>query len=99
MINLNNKNVGCLLHLNSYFILPSIVMFTLVWFLLGGLGGSNITYWIVLIMCIAYILISVGLVIKYASNASTSRQKKIFIVGITILIIAMALFLKFYHAS
>ena len=36
-----NNGKGCLLAINSYFILPAVIFFTIIWFLFGGFSDSE----------------------------------------------------------
>ena len=89
-----------LLIINCRFILPVACVFTGGWFLFGALGESETKYWLILISCLLYILISIILGFKYvyniAASNSDSKDKKIFVIGITILIIALIVFFKIY---
>ena len=71
---------GLLLVINCRFILPK--------------------YWLILISCLLYILISIILGFKHvyniAASNSDSKDKKIFVIGITILIIILIIFFKIY---
>ena len=87
-----NNGKGCLLAINSYFIFPNVIIMTLIHFVFGR-GDDN--YWLVLTGNIAYIVVSIVLIIKYAAQYSTTRDKKIFAIGITLLIIALFVFYKF----
>ena len=92
---------GLLLAINCYFILPVVCVFTGSWFLFGALSESESKYWLILISCLLYIVISVFLGFKYvykiATNNSDSKDKKIFVIGITILIIILIIFFKIYY--
>ena len=94
-----NNGKGCLLALNSYFILPAVIFFTVMWCLFGGFNGSETKYIVILIVCLSYIIISIGLGFKYvynfASNGSSSKDRKIFFIGIILLVIALFVFFKF----
>ena len=91
---------GLLLAINCYFILPVVCAFTGGWFLFGTLSESETKYWLILISCLLYIVISIFLGFKYvykiAASNSDSKDKKIFIIGITILIITLIIFFKIY---
>ena len=86
-----NNGKGCLLAINSYFVFPNVIIMTLIHFVFGR-GDDN--YWLVLIGNIAYIIVSIILIIKYAAQYSTTKDKKIFAIGITLLIIALIVFFK-----
>ena len=94
-----NNGKGCLLALNSYFILPAVIFFTIMWFLFGGFNGSETKYIVILISCLFYIVISIGLGFKYvynfANSGSSSKERKIFFIGIILLVIALFVFFKF----
>ncbi len=91
---------GLLLVINCRFILPVVCVFTGGWFLFGTLNESEPKYWLILISCLLYILISIILgfkcVYNIAASNSDSKDKKIFVIGITILIIILIIFFKIY---
>ena len=62
----------------------------------GGFSGSEIKHVIILTVCILYLIISIygdfKYVYNFADSASSSRDRKIFFIGIILLIVAAIVF-------
>ena len=63
--------LGILSALNMYFIVPFVVIFGLIWLLVGGLSGES-KHFLILIICILYVVISSIISVKLLLN---SRKK------------------------
>ncbi len=76
------------------------IPFVVMWLFLGGLSGDNNKYWTVLIVGIVILAIAILVPFKFiynmAARDSSSKEKKIFAIGMIIFIIAILLFYFLY---
>ena len=79
---------------------PVAFFFTVGWFFFGGLSGPSSNFWTTLIVglsvLIGSILIPFIFIFRLAKKDSSSKDKKIFAIGMLLLVIAIILFYFLY---